>query len=48
MAINKDDVLKLFEQLPDSAQRSAYDYLQYLSIKHKRLDWNEIELLPSD
>lgn len=48
MAIKKEDVLTIFEQLPETARQSAYDYLQYLFIKHKRLDWNEIANLEAD
>lgn len=48
MSISKKDVLKLFEQLPEGAQQSAYDYLQYLSIRHERPDWDEISKLEPD
>jgi len=48
MAINKDEVLKIFEQLPGTAQQSVYDYLQYLSTKHNRLNWDEIARLDPD
>lgn len=48
MAVDKDKVLELFEQLPEVAQQSAYDYLQYLSSKHDRLDWDSIEELVPD
>jgi UDP-N-acetylglucosamine pyrophosphorylase len=48
MAVDKDRVLKLFEQLPEIAQQSAYDYLQYLSSKHSQLDWDSIENLEPD
>ncbi|MCM3342027.1 hypothetical protein M3650_26225 [Paenibacillus sp. MER TA 81-3] len=49
MAIRKDDVLKLFEQLPEAAQQSAIDYLQFLVLRHQRPDWDEIsELAPDD
>ncbi|RAU93875.1 hypothetical protein [Paenibacillus sp. YN15] len=48
MAVDKDKVLKLFEQLPEIAQQSAYDYLQYLSLKHDRLDWEKIEKMEPD
>lgn len=48
MAVDKQEVLKLFEQLPETAQQSAYDYLQYLSSKHYRPDWDSIEKLEPD
>lgn len=48
MSVDKDEVLKLFEQLPEIAQQSAYDYLQYLSSKHDRLGWDSIEKLEPD
>lgn len=48
MALDKDEALKLFERLPEIAQLSAYDYLQYLSSKHDRLDWDSIEKLEPD
>lgn len=48
MAINKSELLKLFEQLPETAQQSAYDYLLFLSMKQNRLDWHEIEKLDPD
>lgn len=48
MAVTKDEVLRIFEQLPESAKQSAYDYLQYLTTKHIRPDWDEIVKLESD
>lgn len=48
MAVNKDEVLKIFEQLPENAQQSAYDYLQYLSTRHTRPDWDAIAKLDPD
>jgi hypothetical protein len=47
MAINNEDVIKLFEQLPEKAKQSAFDYIQYLSVKD-RPDWNEIAQLDPD
>ena len=47
MAINKEDVIKLFEQLPEKEKQSTFDYMQYLSIKD-RPDWNEIAKLDPD
>ncbi len=48
MAINKNELLNLFEQLPETAQQSAYDYLLFLSMKQNRVDWHEIEKLAPD
>lgn len=48
MAVSKDDVLKLFEQLPDTAQQSVFDYLQYLSERQHRPDWDDIAKMNSD
>lgn len=48
MAVNKDEILKIYEQLPEKAQQSAYDYLQYLSTKHTQLNWDEIAKLEPD
>lgn len=48
MAINKDAVIRLFELLPETAQQSALEYLQFLSTKHNRLDWNDIAKLDPD
>lgn len=48
MAINKEAVVRLFEQLPETAQQSAFDYLQFLSTQHSRLDWNDIAKLEPD
>ncbi|MGF7048373.1 hypothetical protein J2T13_002881 [Paenibacillus sp. DS2015] len=48
MAVNKDKMLEMFERLPDTAQQSAFDYLQYLSTRHTRPDWDEIVKLDPD
>jgi hypothetical protein len=42
MAINKEAIIRLFEQLPETAQQSACDFLQFLSTQHRRHDWNDI------
>lgn len=47
MSINKEDVINLFEKLPENAKQSAFDYMQYLSIRD-RPDWNEIARLDPD
>lgn len=47
MAINKEDVIKLFELLPEKEKQSAFDYMQYLAIRD-RPDWNEIAQLDPD
>lgn len=48
MGVNKDDVLKIFEQLPETAQQSALDYLKFLSNQHNRPDWDDIAKLDPD
>lgn len=48
MAVNKKDVIKLFDLLPEEAMQSAFDYLQFLSIRHTRPDWKEIDKLEPD
>lgn len=48
MSVSKDHIWQIFERLPETAQQSAYDYLQYLSIKHNQLDWDEIKQLAPD
>jgi hypothetical protein len=47
MAINNDDLINLFKQLPEKAKQSAFDYMQFLSVQD-RLDWNEIAQLDPD
>ncbi len=47
MAINKEDLIKLFEQLPEREMQSAFDYIRYLSLKD-RPDWNQIAQLDAD
>ncbi|EHQ89586.1 hypothetical protein [Desulfosporosinus youngiae] len=48
MAISNDDLLKLVKILPEEAKQSAYDYLKYLTIGHRRPDWDEIDLMEPD
>lgn len=48
MAVDKNKVLQIFEQLPESAQQSAFDFIQYLSAKQKQLDWDDIAKLEPD
>lgn len=47
MAVNKEEAIKLFEQLPESAQQSAFDFMKYLSDRD-RPDWEEIAQLEPD
>lgn len=47
MAISNDDLKRLVEMLPEEAKQSAYDYLKYLSIRH-RPDWDEIAQMEPD
>ncbi len=48
MAVDKNKVLRIFEQLPESAQQSAFDFIQYLSAKQHQLDWDDIAKLEPD
>lgn len=41
MAIKKEDVIRLFEQLPEKSKQSAFDYIQYLYVQD-RPDWDDI------
>lgn len=47
MAISNEDLIRLFERLPENTKRSAFDYIQYLSVQ-ERPDWNEIKQLDPD
>lgn len=47
MAVSKQELIKLIELLPDEANQSAYDYLKYLSTRH-RSDWDEIAKMEPD
>lgn len=48
MAISNDDLIKLVKLLPEHAKQSAYDYLQFLAIRHTRPDWSEIDKIKPD
>jgi hypothetical protein len=49
MAINKEELLHIFEQLPEQAQQSALDFLLYLSFRQDRPDWDQIiKMKPDD
>lgn len=48
MAVDKQKVLQIFEQLTESAQQSAFDYIQYLSVRQSQLDWDDIVKLAPD
>jgi hypothetical protein len=48
MAISNDDLKRLVELLPDEAKQSAYDYLEYLTLRHHRPDWDEIAQMEPD
>jgi hypothetical protein len=49
MAISNDELVDMVKKLPQSAKKSAYDYLKYLTISHTRPNWDEImELDPED
>jgi len=47
MAVSKQDLIKFIELLPDDANQLAYDYLKFLSIRH-RPDWDEIAQMDPD
>ncbi|WP_338470742.1 hypothetical protein R4Z10_18430 [Niallia sp. XMNu-256] len=48
MAISNKELVELINQLPQSAKKSAYDYLRFLTISHTRPDWHGIIELESD
>ncbi|MGD6968749.1 hypothetical protein FZC78_10660 [Rossellomorea vietnamensis] len=48
MAISNEELVEMVKQLPQSAKKSAYDYLKYLTISHTRPNWNEIMDLEPD
>ncbi|MOA19899.1 hypothetical protein D3C78_1403080 [compost metagenome] len=48
MAVDKNKVMQVFDQLTESAQQSAFDFMQYLSAKQKQLDWDDIAKLEPD
>lgn len=48
MAISNENLKKLVEQLPEDAKQSAFDYLQFLTKRHSRPDWKEIDKMEPD
>jgi hypothetical protein len=48
MAINNEKLVEMVKKLPQSAKKSAYDYLKFLTISHIRPDWDEISELTPD
>lgn len=48
MAISNEELVEMVKKLPQSAKKSAYDYLKYLTISHTRPDWDEIMDLEPD
>ncbi|WP_407271663.1 hypothetical protein [Radiobacillus sp. PE A8.2] len=48
MAISNEELVEMVKQLPQSAKKSAYDYLKYLTISHTRPNWDEIMDLEPD
>jgi hypothetical protein len=48
MAINNEELVEMVKKLPQSAKKSAYDYLKFLTISHIRPDWDEISELTPD
>ncbi|TCP62155.1 hypothetical protein [Baia soyae] len=51
MAINREDLVKLFDLLPENAQQSIFDYAQFLSARYPRHpspSWEEIDKMEPD
>lgn len=48
MAISNEELVEMVKQLPQSAKKSAYDYLKYLAFSHTRPNWDEIMDLEPD
>ncbi|WP_433747627.1 hypothetical protein [Falsibacillus pallidus] len=48
MAISNEELVEMVKKLPQSAKKSAYDYLKYLTISHTRPNWDEIMDLDPD
>ena len=48
LAISNEKLVELVEQLPESAKKSAYNYLKYLMISHNRPNWDEIMEMEPD
>jgi len=49
MAISNEELVKMVKNLPESAKKSAYDYLKFLTITHDRPDWDQIlEMEPDE
>lgn len=48
MAISNEKLVELVEKLPESAKKSAYDYLKYLTVSHMRPYWEEIMEMEPD
>lgn len=42
MAMMKEELHRMIDELSDKARESAYDYLRFLTTKHSRPDWDEI------
>ncbi len=49
MVVRKEDLHHLVDQLPEQAQNTAFDFLQYLVARSDRqLTWDEIDQLEPD
>ncbi|MDC3425104.1 hypothetical protein NC797_11360 [Aquibacillus sp. 3ASR75-11] len=48
MAISNEELVEIVKKLPQSAKKSAYDYLKFLTISHNRPNWDEIMDLEPD
>lgn len=48
MTISNEELVEMVKKLPQSAKKSAYDYLKYLTMSHTRPNWDEIMKLDPD
>lgn len=50
MVVRKEDLLNLYERLPESEQKTVFDFLQYLVERsNKKIsNWDEIDELEPD
>lgn len=48
MAISNEKLVEMVKKLPQSAKKSAYDYLKYLNESYARPTWDEIMEMEPD
>lgn len=48
LAISNEDLVEMVKKLPQSAKKSAYDYLKYLTYSYTRPNWEEIMVMEPD